>query len=200
MSWITQINLVGKHAILVPLSMDHCDDLIDSVKDGELWKLWYATVPPPEDMAEEIQHRIESQNKGTMLPFAILDKKSMRAIGMTTFFKISEKDRRLDIGWTWYRKNCQKTPINTECKLLLLTHAFETLNCVAVGFGANYFNQNSRRAIERLGAKMDGIIRNWRIMPNSTVCDFCVYSIIDSEWKAVKVNLESKLNSYEMTE
>lgn len=192
-SWVTPTKLIGEHVILLPLSMDHCADLIEATKDGELWKLWFATVPSPEGMANEIKHRLESQNNGTMLPFAVIDKKSMQAIGMTTYFKISEKDKRLDIGWTWYRKNSQRTCINTECKLLLLTHAFEVLKCVAVGFGANYFNHGSRRAIERLGAKIDGVIRNLRIMPNGAVCDFCLYSIIDSEWTAVKINLESKL-------
>jgi N-acetyltransferase len=146
-----------------------------------------------EVMMAEIQHRLNSQAKGTLLPWTVIDNKTNRAIGMTTYLKISETDRRLDIGWTWYRESTQRTSVNTECKLLLLTHAFETLKCVAVGFGANFFNNNSRRAIERIGAKFDGTIRNKRIMRNGAVCDFCLYSIIDSEWKTVKLNLESKL-------
>lgn len=193
MSWIKPITLSGKHITLVPLSMEHCTDLIEATKDGELWKLWYATVPSPENMAMEIQHRLDSQAKGTLVPWAVIDNKTKRAIGMTTYFKMSEMDRRLDIGWTWYRKSAQKTAVNTECKLLQLTYAFETLKCIAVGLGANFFNKNSQRAIERLGAKFDGKIRNLRIMPNGVVCDFCLYSIIDSEWLAVKTNLETKL-------
>ncbi|MCC2625741.1 MAG: N-acetyltransferase [Burkholderiales bacterium] len=193
MSWKKPVTLNGKYIALVPLSMEHCTDLIAATKDGELWKLWYATVPSPEGMMAEIQHRLDSQDKGTLLPWTVIDNRTNLAIGMTTYLKVSEADRRLDIGWTWYRRSAQMTSVNTECKLLLLKHAFETLKCVAVGFGANFFNNNSRRAIERLGAKFDGIIRNKRIMPNGAVCDFCLYSIIDSEWKTVKLNLESKL-------
>lgn len=194
MSWITPIILRGKHITLVPLSMEHCSDLIEATKDGELWKLWYATVPSPDGMMTEIENRLLAQENGTLLPLAVIDNGLGKAIGMTTFLKISEPDRRLDIGWTWYRQSAQKTSVNTECKFLLLTYAFETLKCVAVGFGANFHNKNSQRAIERLGAKFEGITRNNRIMPNGTVCDFCRYSIIDSEWPTVKINLQEKLN------
>ena len=196
MTWIKPIILTGKHITLVPLSMEHCADLVEAVKDGELWKLWYATVPSPDSMATEILHRLDLQDKGTMVPWAVIDNKTNLAIGMTTYYSISEIDKRLGIGWTWYRKTAQKTAVNTECKLSLLTHAFETLKCVAVAFGANFFNKNSQRAIERLGAKFDGKIRNLRIMPNGAVCDFCLYSIIDSEWFTVKTNLLYKLNCY----
>lgn len=195
MRWIKPITLQGKYVKLVPLALEHHDDLVEATKDGELWKLWYATVPSPEEMLKEIKRRLSEQEKGTMLPFAVIDNQTNFAIGMTTYFKISEIDRRLDIGWTWYRKSAQKTFVNTECKLLMLQHAFENINCIAVGFGANYFNKNSQRAIERLGAKFEGIIRNLRIMPNGTVCDFCIYSIINNEWPAVKVNLETKLKN-----
>lgn len=125
--------------------------------------------------------------------WTVIDNATKSAIGITTYLKISEPDRPLDIGWTWYRQSSQKTAVNTECKLLQLTYAFETLKCVAVRFGANFFNKNSQREIERLGAKFEGITRNNRIMPNGTVCDFYKYSIIDSEWPTVKFNLESKL-------
>ena len=181
---------------MTPLSIEHCNDLIDATKDGELWTLWYATVPPPEGMITEIKHRIDSQNNGTMLPFAVIDHKNNRAIGMTTYCQIKSIDKRLDIGWTWYAKSTQKTAINTESKLLLLTHAFEKLRCIAVGFSANFFNHDSRRAIKRLGAKLDGTVRNNRIMRNGAKCDYCLYSIIDSEWYTVKINLESKLAKY----
>lgn len=194
MNWIKPLVLSGKYVTLVPLNLEHHDDLVESTKDGELWKIWYATVSSPDNMLKEIKHRLSEQEKGKMIPFAVIDNNTSKAIGMTTYFKISEIDRRLDIGWTWYRKSAQKTLVNTECKLLLLKHAFEDLKCIAVGFGANYFNKNSQRAIERLGAKLDGVFRNLRIMPNGAICDFCMYSIIDSEWNTVKVNLESKLN------
>lgn len=193
MNLLKSLILEGKYVKLVPLALEHHDDLVESTKDGELWKLWYATVPSPENMLKEINHRLVEQQAGRMIPFAVIDNNSGKAVGMTTYFKISAVDRRLDIGWTWYRKSAQKTPINTECKLLMLKHAFEDLNCIAVGFGANYFNKNSQRAIERLGAKYEGTIRNLRIMPNGEICDFCMYSIIASEWNTVKVNLKAKL-------
>jgi N-acetyltransferase len=194
MDWIKPIVLTGRYATLLPLALEHHDDLVEATKDGELWKLWYATVPSPENMLKEINYRLAEQQFGRMIPFAVIDNKSGKAVGMTTCFKISEADRRLDIGWTWYRKSVQKTAINTECKLLMLKHAFEELKCIAVGLGANYFNKNSQRAIERLGAKYEGTIRNLRIMPNGAICDFCMYSIINSEWNTVQTNLIEKLN------
>ncbi|MEN9391090.1 MAG: hypothetical protein RL017_387 [Pseudomonadota bacterium] len=196
MTWIKPVTLKGNNITLVPLAMAHCTDLIEATKDGELWKLWYATVPSPDEMSMEIEKRILAQKNCTLLPWAVINNCNGKAIGMTTYLKISEHDRRLDIGWTWYKKSAQKTAVNTECKLLLLTYAFETLKCVAVGFGANFHNKNSQRAIERLGAKFDGTIRNLRIMPNGAVCDFCLYSIIDSEWNTVKTNLQYRLANY----
>lgn len=195
MNYLTSVVLKGKYITLMPLSVDHYNDLIEATKDGELWKLWYATVPSPNGMMAEIEKRILAQKNGTLLPWAVIDNSNGKAIGMTTYLKISEPNRRLDIGWTWYKKSAQKTSVNTECKFLLLTYAFETLKCVAVGFGANFYNKNSQRAIERLGAKFEGIARNNRIMPNGTVCDFCKYSIIDSEWPTVKINLQEKLEN-----
>ncbi len=194
MSWITPIRIQGKHVTLLPLKTDHCASLIEAAKDGELWTLWYATVPSPKNMAAEIERRLELQNKGEMLPFTVIDNNSGLPVGMTTYLNLSAPNKRLEIGWTWYRQNTQKTAVNTECKLMLLTHAFETLQCVAVRLGANSFNQNSRRAIERIGAKFEGTLRNYRIMPNGKVCDFCFYSIIDSEWPLIKSDLKSKLS------
>lgn len=194
MNWLTPITLRGKYATLIPLKSEHCTHLIEATKDGELWKLWYATVPSPEGMANEIKHRLDSQNKGTLLPFTVIDNATELPIGMTTYMDIFPTNRRLEIGWTWYRKSMQRTAVNTECKLMLLTYAFETLQCNVVRLSANFFNHNSRCAIERLGAKLDGILRNHRIMPNGVVCDFCTYSILANEWISVKVNLESRLN------
>ena len=128
-----------------------------------------------------------------MLPFTVFSNNTKRPIGMTTYMDIKPADKRLEIGWTWYRKSAQRTAVNTECKLLLLTYAFETLQCNVVKLTANYFNDRSRRAIERLGAKFDGVLRSHRIMRNGAVCDFCTYSILANEWPTVKVNLESKL-------
>lgn len=198
MDWLASIILVGKHITLVPLKLSHFDDLIESVKDGKLWELWYASVPRPEEMLNEIKRRLDCQKQGTMLPFTVIDNETKTPIGMTTYMDILPINRRLEIGWTWYRKSAQKTAVNTECKLLMLTYAFETLGCNVVRLSANFFNTNSRRAIERLGAKLDGVLRSHRIMRNGVACDFCTYSILSNEWPAVKANLETRLN-YELS-
>lgn len=190
---LTPVTLKGSFATLVPLTSEHCQDLIEAASDGELWKLWYATVPTPEKMATEIERRLALHQQGSVLPFTVIDNVTQKPIGMTTYCKIDLVNRRCDIGWTWYRKSAQKTGINTECKLLLLTHAFETLGCIAVTLTANAFNLESRRAIERLGAKLDGILRNYRVMANGVICDYYHYSITSSEWPAVKINLQHKL-------
>ena len=194
MSWPEPITLRGKHAILEPLSRAHHDDLIESVKDGELWRLWYTVVPEPDKMMAEIDRRMERQTQGLMLPFAVRDAQSSKVVGMTSYWNVDAPHRRVEIGGTWYRKSVQRTAINTECKLLLLSHAFETLGCICVELRTHFFNHASRRAIERLGAKLDGILRNNQILPNGTIRDSCVYSIIASEWPAVKTNLAWKLN------
>jgi len=129
-----------------------------------------------------------------MLPFAVIDNSSGKAVGMTTYMEADAANRRLEIGFTWYRKSVQRSDLNTQCKLLLLTYAFETLNCVAVEFRTHFFNQQSRKAIERLGAKLDGILRNHRIMPDGSMRDTCVYSIIASEWPTVKGHLTWELD------
>ncbi|HLX52346.1 MAG TPA: GNAT family protein [Aquella sp.] len=195
MNLLTPVTLEGKYATLVPLNMEHCSALSKAVVDGELWNLWYVTIPRPDKMGDEIERRLNLQKQGIMLPFTVIDNVTKEPIGMTTYWKIDTVNRRCDIGWTWYRKSCQRTAINTECKLMLLTHAFETLQSIAVTLTANAYNLNSRKAIERLGAKLDGVLRNLRIMPNGVICDFYQYSIIDSEWLAVKTNLLEKLNT-----
>ncbi len=190
MNWTAPLTLKGKHITLVPLSLAHCADLIKASEDGELYNLWYATVPSPNEMEDEIKRRLNLQQQGSMLPFTVIDNITQTPIGMTTYMDVLPSNKRLEIGWTWYSKSKQKTAVNTECKLLLLTHAFETLHCNVVRFSANFFNSNSCRAIERLGAKFDGILRNHRIMRNGTVCDFRTYSILNNEWPSVKSNLE----------
>lgn len=147
-------------------------------------------------MEAEIKRRLTLHRQQTMLPFAVIDNNSQRAIGMTTYYKMDLINNRCDLGWTWYAKSYQRTSVNTESKLLLLTHAFERLKCIAVTFGANAYNVTSRRAIERLGAKLDGILRNYRVMDNGVICDYYHYSIINNEWPAVKTNLLNKLQTY----
>ena len=191
--WPPEVTLTGQHACLVPLSQDHRADLIDAVKDGELWTLWYTFVPTPDEMAAQIDERLAKRAAGSMLPFAVINAAIGRAVGMTTYMNIDAASRRVEIGGTWYRKAVQRTPLNTECKLMLLAHAFETLDCIAVEFRTHFLNHQSRRAIERLGAKLDGILRNHIRMPNGTLRDTCVYSILPGEWPAVKANLEARL-------
>jgi RimJ/RimL family protein N-acetyltransferase len=194
MTWPEPVTLRGTHAILEPLSHAHHDDLVEAVQDGALWKLWYTVIAPPDKTREEIDRRLDLQSKGTMLPFAVIDIRTAKAVGMTTYMNIDAHNRRVEIGHTWYRKSVQRTAINTECKLLLLTHAFETLDCICVEIRTHFFNHASRRAIERLGAKLDGVLRNNRVMPNGNISDTCVYSIIMSEWPVVKTNLEWLMN------
>ena len=193
MPWLEPVTLRGPHARLEPLSPAHREGLVDAVKEGELWKLWYTSVPKPENMQKEIDRRLSLQAAGTMLPFTVFDAEGAIA-GMTTYMNVDAANRRVEIGSTWYAKRVQRTPLNTQCKLLLLTHAFETLDCIAVKFRTHFFNHQSRRAIERLGAKQDGILRNHQIAPNGTLRDTVVFSIIASEWPTVKAHLNYQLN------
>ena len=189
MTWPTPITLRDAHATLEPLSQQHHDGLVEAARDGELWKLWYTTVTAPENMHGEIERRLRLQAEGSMLPFAIIDNATNRIVGMTTYMNIDAANRRVEIGSTWYARSAQRTAINTECKRMLLAHAFEQLDCVAVELRTSFFNRQSRRAIERLGAKLDGILRNHMRHPDGALRDSCVYSIIAGEWPAVKVNL-----------
>jgi RimJ/RimL family protein N-acetyltransferase len=193
MAWLEPITLQGPHARLEPLSQDHHDGLVDAVKDGELWKLWYTFVPKPEDMGKEIDRRLGLQKTGLMLPWTVFDADGGIA-GMTTYMNVDAPNRRVEIGSTWYAKRVQRSALNTQCKLLALTHAFEKLDCIAVEFRTHFFNQQSRRGIERLGAKQDGILRNHAIAPNGTLRDTVVFSIIAGEWPTVKAHLTYQLN------
>lgn len=192
MGWPDPVSLIGQHAQLVPLSADHAPALSEAVRDGELWKLWYTSVPTPEGMAAEIERRLALQAQGSMLPFTVLDA-AEQPVGMTTYMNIDPVHRRLEIGSTWYAARVQRGPLNTECKLLLLGDAFETLNCIAVEFRTHRFNTQSRRAIERLGAQLDGILRSHLVMRNGTLRDTAVYSIVAAEWPTVKAHLEWQL-------
>ena len=193
MSFADSITLNGQYGSLVTLSRVHCADLAEAVKDGELWNLWYTTIPTPDQMQAEIDRRLGLQNQGSMLPFAVIEKSSSKAVGMTTYFNIDATNKRLEIGATWYRKRVQRTALNTECKLMLLTHAFEQLKCIAVEFRTHFFNHQSRAGIERLGAKLDGVLRQHQVSRNGTLRDTCVYSIIDCEWPTVKGHLTHQL-------
>jgi len=193
MNFAESIALYGEQGSLVPLSQDHHDQLIDALNDGELWNLWYTSVPTPGQLRAEIDRRLALQKQGLMLPFAIIEKSTHQAVGMTTFLNIDAANRRVEIGATWYRKRVQRTGLNTECKLLLLTYAFEQLNCIAVEFRTHYFNRQSRAGIERLGAKLDGVLRQHMLGRDGTLRDTCVYSILDREWPTVKAHLGYQL-------
>ena len=191
------ITLAGQTATLVPLSAEHHDDLVQAVQDGELWRLWCTAIPDAAGMAAEIRRRLDLQDKGSMLPFAVIDNASGQAVGMTTYMNIDSGNRRLEIGSTWYRRRVQRTALNTECKLMLLRHAFETLNCIAVEFRTHFFNQQSRAGIERLGAKLDGVLRSHQLNPHPAAAgslrDTCVYSIVAAEWPTVRAHLQHRL-------
>ena len=192
MVWLEPVALNGTYAQLEPLSQDHREDLVTAVKDGELWKLWYTSIPAPEKMQAEIERRLALQEAGLMLPFTVRDADGTIA-GMTTYMNVDAKNRRVEIGSTWYARRVQRTALNTQCKLLLLTHAFEKLDCIAVEFRTHFFNHQSKRGIERLGAKLDGILRSHQIAPNGTLRDTVVYSIIASEWPTAKSHLTYQL-------
>src|ERR1700756_5582793 len=193
MPWLEPVTLRGAHARLEPLSHEHHDALVEAVKDGELWKLWYTLVPKPEGMGKEIDRRLGLKAAGSMLPFTVFDADG-RISGMTTYMNVDATNRRVQIGSTWYAVRVQRSALNTPCKLLLLGHAFETLDCIAVEFRTHFFNHQSRRGIERLGAKQDGILRSHQIAPNGTLRDPVVYSIIAAEWPTVRAHLNYQLN------
>ena len=192
MIWPAPVRLAGTHATLEPLAREHEAGLVEAVRDGELWKLWYTAIPAPEGMAAEIERRLALQAAGAMLPFTVRDAEG-RIAGMTTYMHIDAANKRVEIGSTWYARRVQRTALNTECKLMLLHHAFEVLDCIAVEFRTHFFNQQSRRGIERLGAKLDGILRSHQRGADGSLRDTCVYSIIAAEWPTVKAHLGFQL-------
>lgn len=187
--WPAPITFTGNHIRLVPLTQDHAAGLKQAVADGELYKLWYTGIPEPDKVETEIARRLQLQEEGHMLPFTILHADRDEVMGWTTYMNIDATAKRVEIGSTFYRKSAQRTAANTEAKLLLLTHAFEALHCIAVELRTHALNRQSRNGIERLGAKLDGILRNHSRMHNGTLRDTAVYSITDYDWPAVKANL-----------
>jgi RimJ/RimL family protein N-acetyltransferase len=192
-AWPDPVELHGPHVRLLPLHESHHDGLCEAARDGELWKLWYTAVPSPEGMAAEIRRRLALQAAGSMLPFTVIDA-SGRTVGMTTYMHIDAVHRRVEIGSTWYAQSAQRTPLNTNAKRLLLGHAFEQLQCIAVEFRTHRLNTQSRRAIERLGAQLDGVLRAHQRMADGSLRDTAVYSITASDWPAVRNHLDWQLN------
>ena len=193
MAFADAVTLHGREVSLLPLSHAHHADLIEALNDGELWKLWYTNIPAPDQLDAEIRRRLGLHQQGAMVPFTVIEKSFNQAVGMTTFMNIDAANRRLEIGATWYRNRVQRTAVNTECKFLLLSYAFEQLKCIAVEFRTHFFNRQSRAGIERLGAKLDGVLRQHQLARNGTLRDTCVYSIVDGEWPTVKAHLSFQL-------
>jgi RimJ/RimL family protein N-acetyltransferase len=194
MAWLAPVTLKGTHVAVEPLAPAMAGELADAVRDGELWKLWYTAIPTPEKMGAEIERRLGLFDKGTMLPFAVRSLASGQLVGMTTYMNVDQTHKRVEIGSTWYAQSAQRTPLNTECKLLLLGHAFETMDCIAVEFRTSFFNQASRNAILRLGAKQDGILRSHQRHADGSLRDTVVFSITAAEWPAVKMHLQFQLS------
>ncbi|MEM6848328.1 MAG: GNAT family protein [Pseudomonadota bacterium] len=190
--WPPTVSLTGTHARLVPLGHEHRNDIADFIAEGALHLLWYTNIPTAEDVGAEIDRRLALRQAGEMLPFAVLDRDG-RAIGMTTYLNIDAVNQRLEIGSTFYDRKVQRSPVNTECKLMLLTHAFETLGVIAVEFRTHFVNIQSRRAIERLGAKLDGVLRSHTRSANGTLRDTAVYSITAAEWPTIRTHLTFQL-------
>lgn len=187
--WISPVTLTGNLVRLEPIALNHEQGLIEATQDGALWQLWFTSVPNPAQVTEFISSALDLQRTDSALAFSIIEISTGRILGSTRFCNIDVKSRRLEIGYTWYRQSVQRTGVNTECKLLLLQHAFEHLQCIAVEFRTNWHNHKSRAAIARLGAKQDGILRQHLLMPDGQYRDTVVFSILNSEWPAVKSQL-----------
>ncbi|MEO5734870.1 MAG: GNAT family protein [Rubrivivax sp.] len=192
MGWPAPVTLVGTHARLEPLSAAHHDALCEASRDGDLGALWYTAVPTPERMAVEIDRRLGLQANGSMLPFTVFDGAD-RVVGMTTYMNIDAVHKRVEIGSTWTRRSAQRTALNTQCKRLLLEHAFQKMDCIAVEFRTHRLNTQSRRAIERLGAQLDGMLRSHQRAADGSLRDTAVYSITAAEWPAVRSHLDWQL-------
>lgn len=191
------ITLEGNQVLIRPMTLQDKDLLVQAASDGSLWNLWYTSVPTPEKMESYILTALTEQEEKKSLPFIIIRKKDQKIVGTTRYMNIESVIRRLEIGSTWYAKSSQRTGVNTESKYLLLKHAFESLGCLAVELRTHWINHQSRAAIERLGAKLDGVLRNHRIASDGTLRDTVVYSILNSEWPMVKSHLEFKLRERE---
>lgn len=189
--------LTGRHVTLEPLQQAHLAAIQAAAADGELWKLFFTSVPSPENTQNWLDLALEMQGQHKAVPFAIRDHASGQIVGSTRYCNMDHNNRRLEIGYTWYASRVQRSALNTECKLLLLSHAFEVFDCIAVEFRTDWFNRRSQAAIERLGAKRDAVLRNHMILPDGRIRDTVVYSIIQSEWPAVKKNLQYLHSKYE---
>jgi len=191
--WIEPVSLTGSAVVLEPLSLEHLEGIQRAVKDGELWNLWFTSIPSPETAEAYIKTALDMRENAGAMPFIVREKGTNQIIGCTRYFNVDESNQRLEIGHTWYAESYQRTAVNSECKYLLLSHAFEKLDAIAVEFRTHWHNHKSRAAIARLGAKQDGVLRNHTKSANGVYRDTVVFSIINLEWPAVKQSLEFKL-------
>lgn len=191
--WFNEVVLETNNIKLLPLSITHKADLINASADGNLSDLWFTSVPTINNIDNYIAKAIEDFKQDKGLAFIVVDKKANKVIGTTRYTNATPEHKRLEIGYTWYSQTFQKTYVNSECKLLLLTHAFEEMKAIAVEFRTNWYNFPSRNAIARLGAKQDGVLRNHQIMPDGSLRDTVVFSIIECEWKTCKRALKYKI-------
>ena len=178
---------------LEPMSQQHHEGLVAAASDGELWQLWFTSVPTPESTEKYIDDALKGQREGHMLPWVVRDLTSGTIVGTTRYHDIVAPIDRVEIGWTWYASRCQRTGVNTTCKLLLLEYAFDRLGCAVVGLRTDNFNFRSQRAIEALGAKKDGVLRHHQARRDGTARDSVMYSILKSEWPDVRRHLELRL-------
>ena len=191
---IRPITLEGHGVRLEPLAEEHHDGLVAGATDGRLWELWYTVVPEPGQTRAYIADALAGQRNGHMLPWAVRDLRSGAIIGSTRYHDIEAAIDRVEIGYTWYALRCQRTHVNTTCKLLMLTHAFDTLGCHVVGWRTDNFNHASQRAIERLGARKDGVIRGHALRRDGTIRDTVMYSLRSGEWPEVRAQLDYLLD------
>lgn len=195
-NWLNEITLEGNLVTLIPLKPEHKSALLEASSDGELWNLWFTGVPSKNSIDAYLEFAFSEQTAGRALAFVVVDKQTKKLIGSTRYCNADNLNHRVEIGYTWYAKSYQKTGVNTECKYLLLQHAFENLNAIAVEFRTHWHNQASRAAIARLGAKQDGVLRNHQKNADGIYRDTVVFSIIDQEWPGVKKGLEYKMKKY----
>lgn len=190
---IAPITLEGHGIRLEPLTLEHEADLSAAAADGELWNLWFTSVPQPEETKTYIENALAGYQAGRMLPWVVRELTTGKIVGSTRYHDVVANIDRVEIGYTWYAKSWQKSHVNTVCKLLLLAHAFDTLGCKVVGLRTDNFNFNSQKAIEGLGAKKDGILRHHAVRRDGSVRDSVMYSILVTEWPSVKKNLRFRL-------
>jgi N-acetyltransferase len=191
---IIPVTLAGKHVRLEPLTTAHEESLISAASDGELWNSSVTLIPDHATINSYIQEVLQAQSEGDALPFVIIQRAPDKVVGTTRFYKIKQKDRGVAIGYTWLAASVQRTAVNSEAKLLMLSHAFENWRCIRVEFETDVLNQQSRSALLRLGAKQEGILRNHMIMPSGRIRDSVVFSIIAEEWPEVRARLNAKLS------